>query len=57
VKNSLGTSLALVHRVEPLPIFFVLLVKLPDGLLLVRVEVKLFYGHLKINDLAGNAGK
>lgn len=57
MENFLRFGLALRGAIEPPPIFLVLVIKLPDGPLLVRVEVEFLHGHLKIDALAGNAGK
>lgn len=57
MENSFRRGLARSGCVESHPIFSVLCVKLPDGGLLVLVEVQFFHGHLRIKASAGNPGK
>ena len=57
MENYFRRGLARSSRAESHPIFSVLCVKLPDGRLLVLIEIQFFHGHLMIKASAGNSGR
>ena len=57
MENSLCRGLARSVRAEPHPIFSVPGVKLPDGFLLLCVEIQLLDRYLRIDSSVRNAGK
>ena len=49
MEDFLSRALAGLAHVEAHPVFQVIRVNLPDGLLLLRVEIQLLYRHLWID--------